>query len=74
MVLLKPDLDVYCILVHMAASGSYIPHTISDQDVIETVFPTQVTYAPWPRHVHAQSPVASSRAATRDRAGGVKAR
>ena len=38
---------------YKARTASYIPYTRGAQDVIETVFPTQVSYAPWPRHVHA---------------------
>ena len=36
-----------------ARTASYIPYTRGAQDVIETIFPTQVSFAPWPLHVHA---------------------
>ena len=38
------------------ASGDYgyfVPYTNGAQDVIETLFPTQVTFGAWPQHVHA---------------------
>jgi hypothetical protein len=41
------------IIVDKARTASYIPYTRGAQDVIETVFPTQVTFGAWPQHVHA---------------------
>ena len=41
------------IILDKARTASYIPYTRGAQDVIETVFPTQVTFGAWPQHVHA---------------------
>ena len=51
--LLHPGPLIARIVLDKARTASYIPYTRGAQDVIETVFPTQVSYAPWPRHVHA---------------------
>ena len=40
-------------MLDKARTASYIPYTRGAQDVIETVFSTQVTFAGWPKHVHA---------------------
>ena len=41
------------VVLDKARTASYIPYTRGAQDVIETVFSTQVTFAGWPKHVHA---------------------
>jgi hypothetical protein len=38
----------------MAASASFMPHTNSEQDVLETIFATQLVYPLLPKHVHAK--------------------
>ena len=40
-------------MLDKARTASYIPYTRGAQDVIETVFATQVVYPGWPAHVHA---------------------
>ena len=40
------------IVLDKARTASYIPYTRGAQDVIETVFATQVTFAAWPQHEH----------------------
>ena len=51
--LLRPSELVARVILDKARTASYIPYTRGAQDVIETVFPTQVTYDAWPAHVHA---------------------
>ena len=52
--LLHPSDVMARIVLDKARTASYVPHTRGAQDVIETIFPTQVTYPAWFEHVHAQ--------------------
>ena len=52
--LLHPSDVMARIVLDKARTASYVPYTRGAQDVIETIFPTQVTYPAWFEHVHAQ--------------------
>lgn len=55
--LLHPSELMARVVLDKARTASYIPYTRGAQDVIETLFPTQVTYGAWPQHVHAMKGV-----------------
>ena len=44
------------VVLDKARTASYVPYTRGAQDVIETIFATQVTFAPWPAHVRRGEP------------------
>jgi len=60
MMLLRPNPDVFAMLMANAVRGHLLPFTRTEQDVLETMLPPTVTYAwngtakpvPWPRHKH----------------------
>ena len=52
--LLHPSELMARLILDKARTASYIPYTRGAQDVIETVFPTQLSYPGWFEHVHAQ--------------------
>ncbi len=54
MYFLRPEPQLCAILLEMALTASFIPHTNCDQDVLETVFATHGVYPPLPAHVHAK--------------------
>jgi hypothetical protein len=51
--LLHPSELMARVVLDKARTASYIPYTRGAQDVIETIFPTQVSYPSWFEHVHA---------------------
>lgn len=42
------------VVLDKARTASYVPYTRGAQDIIETMFATQVQFEEWPLHVHAQ--------------------
>mmetsp|Transcript_58665 Transcript_58665/g.96857 ORF Transcript_58665/g.96857 Transcript_58665/m.96857 type:complete len:337 (+) Transcript_58665:90-1100(+) len=53
MFLLTPNKQVFRILVESATTGHFMPHTNTEQDVIETVFPWRTTtLIKLPSHMH----------------------
>ncbi|KAG8463239.1 hypothetical protein KFE25_011236 [Diacronema lutheri] len=61
--LLRPNTDVFSLLMTNAVRGHFVPFTRTEQDVLETVFPpevgeewgangTAVRAVPWPHHKH----------------------
>ncbi|KAJ1626345.1 hypothetical protein T492DRAFT_1033061 [Pavlovales sp. CCMP2436] len=60
MMLLRPNRDVFATLMTNALRGHFVPFTRTEQDVLETMFPPEVSYrwnvtggaVPWPRHKH----------------------
>ena len=53
MALLHPSEVLGRVVLDKARTASYVPYTRGAQDVIETVFATQVQFDEWPKHVHA---------------------
>lgn len=51
--LLHPSELLGRLVIDKARTASYIPYTRGAQDVIETIFATQVAFVGWPLHVHA---------------------
>lgn len=58
---LQPDRDVYSMLADSARTGSFVPHTNNDQDILETVFTAQPhlessrsdgVFPLLPKHIH----------------------
>lgn len=53
--LLHPNALVAKMLVEMGATGSYLPYTNSDQDVIETMFAARKRMPQLPNHTHSKT-------------------
>lgn len=53
-VMLHPDPQLARVLVEMGTSGSYLPYTNGDQDVIETVFAARQRMPTLPNHTHSK--------------------
>ena len=51
--LLHPTQVMARVVLDKARTASYIPYTRGAQDVIETLFATQLKFDEWPLHVHA---------------------
>ena len=52
LVLLTPSTVVLELLLDLATTGSFVPYTNSEQDVIETLFASNRVHAPLPAHWH----------------------
>lgn len=57
MMLLRPNADVFELLMTNAIRGHFIPFTRTEQDVLETVFPPQVGRGGWNETAGARPPV-----------------
>ena len=54
LVLVQPEQAVFEMLAAMASTASYIPHTMTEQDVLETIFNASpnVSFVALPEHIH----------------------
>ncbi len=66
MALLHPSEVMGRLVLDKARTASYVPYTRGAQDVIETVFATQVQFDEWPKHVHAMLGKVDYRSCERD--------